>query len=59
MIKKYIKIANKMIKDNENKNKNSLDNNKQLISNKTFNRYDFKYYSPQKDLPPIKENTKI
>ena len=50
-----------MIKDNGNINKikNSLDNNKKLISNKAFNRYDFKYYSPQKDLPPIKENPKI
>ena len=50
-----------MFKDNKNRNKinNSLDKNKQLISNKTFNRYEFKYYSPQKELPPINENSKI
>ena len=49
-----------MFKDNKNRNKinNSLDKNKQLISNKTLNRYEFKYYSPQKELPPINENSK-
>lgn len=50
-----------MFKDYKNKNKvkNSLDKNKQLISNKTVNRYEFKYYSPQKELPPINENSKV
>jgi hypothetical protein len=50
-----------MFKDNKNRNKinNILDINKQLISNKTSNKYEFKYYSPQKELPPINDNSKI
>ena len=50
-----------MFNDNKNRNKikNSFDKNKKLISNKTSNRYEFKYYSPRKELPPINKDNKI